>query len=139
MKFTPRLNAATKTRVMIKPTESVLEIERGLFDSKFCILSPPFDRSRVNMLHPTHKMLPCRHHVQFLRHLSENLYHSEYCIFNPIEHYKGMTGETGSGHGFCMSFECEAVGPGATGTTFGCPHRWARCSRRHQPTTAMSW
>jgi hypothetical protein len=104
---------------MIKPIESVLDIERGLYDSKFCILSPLFDRSRVNMLHPTNKMLPCRHHVQLLRHLGENLYHSEYCIFNPIEHCKGMTGETGSGHGFCISVECEAVGPGATGQRSG--------------------
>ena len=39
MKFTPRLNPATKTSVMIKPTESALEIERGLYESKFCILS----------------------------------------------------------------------------------------------------
>jgi hypothetical protein len=42
MKFTPRLNTATKTSVMIKPTESVLEIERGLYESKFCIISPYF-------------------------------------------------------------------------------------------------
>jgi hypothetical protein len=40
MKFTPRLNPATRTSVMIKPAESVLEIERGLYGSKFCILSP---------------------------------------------------------------------------------------------------
>ncbi|MGD8716071.1 MAG: hypothetical protein PVG70_16080 [Desulfobacterales bacterium] len=39
MKFTPRLNPATKTSVIIRPTVSVLEIERNLYEPKFCILS----------------------------------------------------------------------------------------------------
>jgi hypothetical protein len=42
MKLTPKLNPATKTSVIIKPTESVLEIDRGLYESKFCIVSPHF-------------------------------------------------------------------------------------------------
>jgi hypothetical protein len=42
MKFTARLNAATKTRVIIKPTESVLDIERCLYETKFCIVLPYF-------------------------------------------------------------------------------------------------
>ena len=42
MKFTPMLKPATKTIVMIKPTESVREIERGLYESKFWILSPHY-------------------------------------------------------------------------------------------------
>jgi len=36
---------------MIKPTESVLEIERGLYDSKLCIFSPPFDRRHAKLPH----------------------------------------------------------------------------------------
>jgi hypothetical protein len=39
MKFTPRLNPATKTSVIIKPVVNVLEIERSLYEPKFCILS----------------------------------------------------------------------------------------------------